>query len=121
METRMTPRVAARMRAVLFVDKNPDQIIPLAGIKYLKGRLTDISEGGVGVVIKKYYLPPGTNVHVLITGSPFKVKKAIELKGEIRYCRNIKYIQYQCGIKTLKISDEHRKAIKDYVAKSLDQ
>jgi c-di-GMP-binding flagellar brake protein YcgR len=119
METRLTPRVPAKMRAVLYLEKDADQNVSLAGGKYHKVTVFDISEGGLGLIVKKFYLPRGTKVEIVVSRTPFKLAKPVEIKGEVRYCLNYKYNSYKCGIKILEISDVHKKAISSFVEKSL--
>jgi len=117
METRFVPRITVQLKLLVALDEKPEQNIKLVNGQCFEAEAADISEGGLCLVIKKYYLPRGTSIELTIDGKPFELKKEIKLKGEISYCRNYKSKWYKCGIKIVGISEEHARAIKAFIAR----
>jgi len=76
--------------------------------------LISISILGVSMY-SKYYLPKGLQVALEIDGKPFGLEGTMNLKGEIRYCKQVSYSKYNCGVKFLNISNKYKKRIADFV------
>ena len=117
METRRFPRVAVHLKLSVTLDEKAEQSIALNSGKYFEATGTDISEGGLGLVVKKYYLPKGTKIELIIDGSPLELKKEMKLSAEVKYCRNYEAYKYKCGVKFTEISEEYIVAIRKFIAK----
>jgi len=116
METRSAPRIEVELKSLITVNDSSEQNIILAKDKSFEAAAFNISYGGLGLIVKKYYLPRGTSVELLINGLPFGLKDAMNIKGEITYCKTMKANEYKCGIKFVDISPEYRKAIRAFIA-----
>lgn len=116
METRSAPRIKVELKSLMAVDDSSEQSIILTKEKSFEAVAFDISEGGLGITMKKYYLPRGASVELLINGLPFGLKDAMNIKGKIAYCKTLKTREYRCGIKFMHLSPEYKKAIKAFIA-----
>jgi len=115
METRFFPRVEVQFKLSVMLDESPEQIIALDSGKSFEAVATNISEGGLGLSIKKYYIPKGAGVEIAMNGAPLDLQKEMRFKAEVRYCNNIKFNTYRCGVKFIDISEEYRDCIKKFV------
>ncbi len=116
METRFFPRIEVQFKLSVMLDESPGQIITLDSGKYFEAAATDISEGGLGLVVKKYYLPKGARIELTMDGTPLDLKKEMRFKAEVRFCNNIKFNMYKCGVKFINMSEEYKEAIKKFIA-----
>jgi c-di-GMP-binding flagellar brake protein YcgR len=117
LETRLGARIVVQMKLSAMLDETHEQSITLDSGKHFEAEVIDISEWGLGLVIKKYYLPRGTSLELTMDGAPFELKKEIKLKAEIKYCKNYKANMYKCGVKIIEISKECEDAIKTFITK----
>ncbi len=115
METRFFPRVEVQFKLSVMLDESPEQVIALDGGKYFEVEATNISQGGLGLIIKKYYLPKGTCIELTMDGTPLDIKKEMKFKAEVRYCNNIKFNIYRCGVKFIDMPEEYKSAVKKFV------
>ncbi|MFH1779336.1 MAG: PilZ domain-containing protein [Candidatus Omnitrophota bacterium] len=119
METRSAVRVALNASVTLKVDSAmKDQIRLLQ--EEQKANVADISTSGVGI-ISPVFFPKGAILGIQMDGATLKMKKPINIKGEVRYCSPQPGKKYRMGIKFIEIEDEIMNKIKEYVAKSEQQ
>ena len=116
METRLSFRESATINVTVEISKKPEQDIILVDGNRFKARAFNISETGIGLTIKKYLLPKGLIINMLIDGAPFGFKKPLNVKGEVRYCRYTDYKVYKCGVKFMSISTKNKKAIAKFIS-----
>ena len=116
METRLSPRIDVALKVISAIDKSSEQNIKLANGDSIQASTFDISETGIGLILKKYYLPKGLHIRLSIDGAPFHLKEPIKIKGEIRYCRSIKSRTYKCGVQFLDMPKKYKKTIADFIA-----
>jgi len=117
LETRLVPRITVQMKLLVMLDEKAEQNITLDSGKSFEAAVADISEGGLGLIIKKYYLPKGTRVELAMDGAPFGLKKEMRFKVEVKYCKNYEVNMYRCGVKIIEISKERKDAIKTFIAR----
>ncbi|MDP3804350.1 MAG: PilZ domain-containing protein [Candidatus Omnitrophota bacterium] len=115
MQTRSGPRVKLLLTIVSEIDKQAEQNIRFASGNVFEVNVFDISIVGAGIFTKNF-LPKGCIINMKIDGAPFGLKKEMEIKGEVRYCKYIKLHQYKCGIKFLDLAEEHQETIKKFIS-----
>ena len=76
--------------------------------------LVSISILGVSIY-SKYYLPEGLHIELDIDGKPFDLERSMKIKGEIRYCKQVEVSKYKCGIKFIKILNEDKEKIAEFI------
>jgi len=116
METRSAPRIEVELKLLMAIKDSSEQSIILAKDQSFEAVAFNISYGGLGLIIKKYYLPRGTSVELLTNGLPFGLNGIMNIRGKIAYCKTIKVNEYKCGIKFVDLSPEYQKAIKAFIA-----
>jgi c-di-GMP-binding flagellar brake protein YcgR len=116
METRLSPRINLAFKVVSAIDKSSGQNIKLVNGDSFQASTFDISETGMGIIVKKYYLPKGLLISLSIDGVSFGLKTPIKTRGEIRYCRSIKHRTYKCGVKFLNMPKKHKETIAHFIA-----
>ena len=116
METRLHPRINAVIRISSEIAKKPGQHIKLDSNNAFEASAFDISETGIGLKIKKYYLPKGLAINLSVDGAVFGLKKPIKIGGEICYCTYIDNNTYKCGVKFVDMSERHRKVISKFIS-----
>lgn len=111
METRLSLRVNAKLKIISKISEGADQRVKFAKSDSFEAETCDINTLGVSLVIKKYLLPKGLKIDLSIDGTPFGLKKEMKVKGEIRYCKNLKVGAYKCGVKFINLPKEYKDAI----------
>ena len=102
------------MKIVIRIDEEAtDKFSPSAG-NIFEVDLTSISVLGISMY-SKYYLPNGLRIILDIDGKPFGLERSMNLKGEMRYCKQIEASKYKCGIKFIKTADEYKNKIAEFV------
>jgi len=117
METRSVPRITAQLKLSVKLGETPEQSINLDKGNCFEATIADISEGGMCLIIKKYYLPKGAILELSVDGTPFELKSEMKFNAEVRYCNNHGVNVYKCGIKFIEMTEEFRNAIKMFCGK----
>jgi len=115
METRFRRRMKVALKGVLEIDKYFKRKVALAKGNRLEATVCDITEDGA-CITTEYYLPKELTVGLTIKDLPFGLKQAMTVIGEVRYCNNIEFHRYQCGIKFLALHMKYKKAISKFVS-----
>ena len=116
MKTRLSSRINVVLKVISEIDKRLEQNIKLVGGNRFEVSAFDISRNGIGFTIKKYFLPKGLLINLSIDGAPFGLEKPIKIKGEIRYCKCVKYEMYKCGVKFLDMPKRYKKVITQFIS-----
>jgi len=115
MDTRFSRRIELLVEVDAEINGSAGQKISLASGNKFHAKVVDISESGIGMIIKSY-LPKGVIIKLKIGGAPFNINTDIEVKGEICYCRNVDKDTYRCGLKFLNLPEEWRAAIAQFIS-----
>ena len=98
MVTRNTLRIPVDLEIFWKAEKKKDQVFSLSTKDMHKDKATDISGGGMGIIIK-YFLPRGFRIKIALAGGIFGLTRFIRFKGVVCYCNYINHGNYKCGIK----------------------
>jgi c-di-GMP-binding flagellar brake protein YcgR len=115
METRSSVRAAINIYARLNIDDGFEQKISLPVDAKLRVNVVSISSLGMGFLCTSV-LPKGLKVKIDMPGDDFGISGNINLSGEIRYCRQVTISSYNCGLKFIDISPDHKAGILRYVS-----
>ncbi len=77
--------------------------------------ITSISVLGVSM-FSAYFLPKGLQVVFEMNGKPFGLNSPIDIKGEIRYCRQTEGSRCKCGVKFLGLEARLKGKIANFIS-----
>lgn len=113
-ETRLARRVNISLKILSRIDKEMEGKFSLSIGNVFEINLISISILGISIY-SKYYLPKGLQVELEIDGKPFGLKESMNIKGEVRYCKQVKLSKYNCGIKFINIQNKYKERIAGFV------
>lgn len=116
METRFKHRIKVTLRIVSEIDKHFREKIVLAKGSRFETTICDITATGAGMIVK-HYLPKGLVIDLEIRGALFGLRKVMKVKGEVCYCKQVKFRTYRCGVEFLDMPQEYKEAIAKFVNK----
>jgi len=115
MESRLRKRIKVALEGIVEIDKYFKHSFALANGSRFEAEVRDISEDGASIV-SEYYLPKELTVGLTVKSSPFGLRQALTVIGEVCYCNNLDLHRYQCGIKFLSLRMRYRKAINKFAS-----
>ncbi|NQT22905.1 MAG: PilZ domain-containing protein [Candidatus Omnitrophica bacterium] len=116
MESRLASRIQITISVISKIDEKLGQKVHLAQGDRFKAATYNVSTIGVGLHVKKYFLPIGLIIDLEIDGAPFGLKEMMKIRGEVRHCEFLKSQIYECGIKFLNLPAEYKQAIAKFLA-----
>lgn len=115
-ETRLAKRARIDLKIATRIDKEMAKNFSLS-----IGGLFDIDLVSISILgvsgFSKYYLPKGLQVELEMDGKPFGLEGMMNLKGEVRYCKQTSFSKYNCGIKFINLPNKIKKKISEFVEK----